>query len=67
MTPVAGVVGLLQTIGSVFVKQGQTGRPEVAAAPWAVLYAAGTMLGCYNQSSEPFSVCVKTMFSIFGG
>ena len=67
MTPVLGVLSLFQTIGSVFVKQGVDGKTEVAVAPWAVLYVAGTMLGCYNQSSEPFSICVKTMFSVFGG
>lgn len=67
MSAALGIVGLLQTIGSVFVKTNTDGKTEVAAAPWAVLYAAGTLLGCYNQSGEPFSVCVKTMFSVFGG
>lgn len=67
MTPVLGVLSLFQTIGSVFVKQGPGGKTEVATAPWAVLYVAGTLFGCYNQSGEPFSVCVKTMFSVFGG
>lgn len=67
MNPAVGVLGLLQTIGSIFVKRDVTGKAEVATAPWAVLFSAGTLLGCYNQSGEPFSVCVKTMFSIFGG
>lgn len=67
MNPAVGILGILQTIGSVFVKQNKDGKSEVAAAPWAVLYIAGTLLGCYNQSGEPFSVCVKTMFSVLGG
>lgn len=62
-----GALGVLQTIGSVFIKAGDKGKKEVAVAPWVVIYAAGSMFGCYNQVSEPFSVCVKTMFSVFGG
>lgn len=62
-----GVISLLQTVGSVFVKSNETGKAEVALAPWMVLYVAGSMFGCYNQTGEPFSVCVKTMFSVFGG
>lgn len=67
MNPAVGILGILQTVGSVFVKKDPNGKAEVAMAPWAVLYAAGTLLGCYNQIGEPFSVCVKTMFSVFGG
>lgn len=67
MNPVVGLLGMLQTVGSVFVKSSTDGKAEVAAAPWAILYAAGALLGCYNQSGEPFSVCVKNMFSVLGG
>lgn len=62
-----GALSLIQTIGSVFVKSNESGKAEVAVAPWMVLYVAGSMFGCYNQTGEPFSVCVKTMFSVFGG
>lgn len=67
MNPVVGLFGIFQTIGSVFVKNSAGGGIEVATAPWAILYVAGALLGCYNQSGEPFSICVRNMFSVFGG
>lgn len=63
----AGAFGIIQMIGSVFAKRGEDGKVEIAAAPWVVLYVAGSLLGCYSQSGEPFSTCARNMMSILGG
>lgn len=57
----------IQTIGSVFAKSGDSGKPEVAVGPFVVVYSVGMSLACYTQTSEPFSQCVKTIFSAIGG
>ena len=66
MNTVTKLLATIQTIGSVFGKTGADGKIEVAVGPIAVVYMAGMSVACYTQTSEPFSQCVRTIFSILG-
>lgn len=67
MNPVIKLLATIQTIGSVFGKTGTDGRKEVAAGPIVIVYTVGMSAACYAQSAEPFSQCVRTIFSVLGG
>lgn len=67
MNPVIKLLAMIQTVGSVFGKTSADGKKEVAVGPIAVMYAAGMSAACYAQSAEPFSQCVRTIFSVLGG
>ena len=67
MNLVTKLSATIQTIGSVFGKTGADGKKEVAVGPIAIVYAAGMSVACYAQTSEPFSQCVRTIFSVLGG
>lgn len=67
MNPVIKLLAMIQTVGSVFGKTGADGRKEVAVGPIAIVYITGMSVACYTQSAEPFSQCVRTIFSVLGG
>lgn len=48
------------TIGSLFIKRDTDGKYSIAVAPMTLLLFLGTGVTCGMQTSEPFSVCVKT-------
>lgn len=67
MNFVIKLLAMVQTVGSVFGKTGADGKKEVAVGPIAIVYVAGVSAACYTQSAEPFSQCVRTIFSVLGG
>lgn len=62
------MVSGVATIGSVIVHHDQeTGKDSINLVP-AVLWAYGlTTVGCSLSHGEPFSQCVSSVLSLFGG
>lgn len=61
------VAACLAGLGSLFVKRDSDGKVSVAAAPFAILGASLLTLACYFQDQEPFSACVRTVWTAIGG
>lgn len=62
---VNGVLRVLGTVGSLFVKKTIDGKYEVAVAPVMVAVALGSAATCAVQKDEPFRQCVRTTISMF--
>lgn len=61
------IAACLAGLGSLFVKRDSDGKASVAVVPPAMLGASLLMLACYFQDQEPFSTCVRTVWTAIGG
>lgn len=61
------VAAYLASLGSTFVKRDSDGKTSVAVAPFVALGVGLSTLVCYFQDQEPFSACVRTVWTTIGG
>lgn len=65
---ISACAGLFGTVGSLVVtKDKLTDQRALNLLPTFALFYGATLFGCYASHEEPFSVCVKTIISAFGG